>query len=355
VNVPPLSRRRLEGFLREFPRLRIGLLGDLFLDRYLDIDPACREMSVETGLEAYQVARVRNSPGALGTVLNNLAALRVGTLRPLTVVGEDGEAYDVLRCLHGLGVETADVIQDPQRQTPTYTKPMKRDEAGAWRELNRLDLRTRGPLSHDIESRVNARLRSLWDEVDGLIVLDQVYEEGWGVVTPRIRDTLAALAAALPEKFVLADSRAHIGAFRGCILKPNRGECQRAAAALSSVPAADASPEAAALRLARHTNRHVYCTLGEEGMLLVDPQGDATRIPSYPVRGPIDIVGAGDSATSGLVASYLAGANSLEAGQVGNLVASITIQQIGTTGTATPEQVLARWDGCHSGQLVVDG
>jgi hypothetical protein len=33
----------------------------------------------------------------------------------------------------------------------------------------------------------------------------------------------------------------------------------------------------------------------------------------------------------------------LEAATVGNLVASITVQQLGTTGTATPEQVRARW------------
>ena len=38
------------------------MLGDLFLDRYLDIDPALDEPSVETGLTAYQVVRVRQLP-----------------------------------------------------------------------------------------------------------------------------------------------------------------------------------------------------------------------------------------------------------------------------------------------------
>jgi hypothetical protein len=61
-----MSRDRLEQLLHTFPRLRIGLVGDLFLDRYLEIDAARREMSIETGLEAYQVTAVRNSPGALG-------------------------------------------------------------------------------------------------------------------------------------------------------------------------------------------------------------------------------------------------------------------------------------------------
>jgi sugar/nucleoside kinase (ribokinase family) len=61
------------------------------------------------------------------------------------------------------------------------------------------------------------------------------------------------------------------------------------------------------------------------------------------VEGPVDIVGAGDSATSGIVTSLLSGADETEAAVVGNLVASITVQQIGTTGVASPSQILARW------------
>jgi sugar/nucleoside kinase (ribokinase family) len=38
-----------------------------------------------------------------------------------------------------------------------------------------------------------------------------------------------------------------------------------------------------------------------------------------------------------------AGASLEEAAAFGNLVASITIQQLGATGTATPEQVRQRW------------
>ena len=66
-------------------------------------------------------------------------------------------------------------------------------------------------------------------------------------------------------------------------------------------------------------------------------------MPGYPVSGPVDIVGAGDSASSGILLSLLAGATDMEAAAVGNLVASITVQQLGTTGTASPQQVIERW------------
>ena len=54
-----LSDQIIEKILASLPALRIGVLGDLFLDRYLDIDGNLTEPSLETGLDAYQVVRVR--------------------------------------------------------------------------------------------------------------------------------------------------------------------------------------------------------------------------------------------------------------------------------------------------------
>src|SRR5690349_19483350 len=107
---PMLSEDRLDQFLRSFPRLTIGLVGDLFLDRYLHLVPGTQELSIETGLEAYQVERVRNSPGALGTVMNNLAALGIGLLVPVTAIGDDGHGYDLLREVRKLPADAAHVL-----------------------------------------------------------------------------------------------------------------------------------------------------------------------------------------------------------------------------------------------------
>ncbi len=336
-----LTHRRLAQLLEDFPRLSVALLGDLFLDRYLDIDAALDEPSVETGLTAYQVTRVRNSPGALGTVMNNLAALGVGRLLPVTVIGDDGEAYDLLAQLRRLPVETAGVVQDPSRQTPTYTKPMRQDESGIWRELNRLDLRTRAAISAATEETLLRRLDEAWAAADGLIVLDQIAAQGQGVVTPRVREQLLELSRRTPGKLIFIDSRRHIGRFGCGILKPNREECQRAARDAGEKAEDVAS---AALALTKQTGQAVYLTQGDQGILLACPDGTTTHLPAFPVAGPIDIVGAGDSTTAGIVSALLSGATLEEAGTLGNLVASITIQQLGTTGTATPHHVLARWD-----------
>ena len=85
-----LTRNRLELLLENFSKLTIGLVGDLFLDRYLMIEPGIEEMSIETDLEAHQIQEVRNYPGALGTIMNNLTALGVRRVLPVTVIGDDG-------------------------------------------------------------------------------------------------------------------------------------------------------------------------------------------------------------------------------------------------------------------------
>jgi sugar/nucleoside kinase (ribokinase family) len=68
----------------------------------------------------------------------------------------------------------------------------------------------------------------------------------------------------------------------------------------------------------------------------------ACEVPAYPVAGPTDPVGAGDSVSAGIACAAAAGADLEQAAAFGNLVASITVAQLGTTGTATPADVRRR-------------
>jgi rfaE bifunctional protein kinase chain/domain len=336
----PLDAALLEQILGRTAGLTVGVVGDLFLDRYLDLDAALTEPSLETGLDAYQVVRVRASPGASGTVLNNLVALGVGRVCPVAVIGDDGEGYELRQALAALpAVDPAGVLVAAQRRTPTYTKPLLHAAGSLPRELNRLDFKNRRPLPHTLEDQVLKALEELWPRADVLVVLDQVSEADCGVVTARVRQRLAELGARDPKKFVLADSRERIGLFREASLKPNRQEC------LTAVFGAGAGPERlteAVRLLAARAGRPVFCTAGERGILVACGPGGASWVPGYPVAGPIDVVGAGDSTSAAIACAVGAGAGWTAAAAFGNLVASITIQQLGTTGTASPAQVRHR-------------
>ncbi len=67
----------------QYPRLRIGLVGDFFLDRYLLIDPDKAETSIETGLPVYNVVKLRSSQaqrGRFSTTWWHSAHARSGSL-----------------------------------------------------------------------------------------------------------------------------------------------------------------------------------------------------------------------------------------------------------------------------------
>src|SRR5439155_23140876 len=158
-----------------------------------------------------------------------LAALGVGSVYPVSLLGEDSEGYEVRKALDALGVvEPRWLYTTAARRTPTYTKPLLHEQGRAPRELNRLDIKNRVPLPPDLEHILLLALNEAWRQVDALIVLDQVSEADCGVVTRRVRAILTERAEAEPGKFVLADSRERIGSFRGVCLKPNERECRRA-------------------------------------------------------------------------------------------------------------------------------
>lgn len=332
-----LTTQLIEQILATVPHKSIGLIGDLFLDRYLDIDPARDEPSIETGLTAYQVTHVRSYPGALGTVMNNLAALGVGRIEPIAIIGDDGEGYELRQALHRLpSVEMRGLVMAADRRTPTYTKPMYGD-----RELNRLDIKNRTPTPAMHEDAVLAKIEEAWSRLDAVIVLDQVSEENCGVITTRVREHLTALCKRSPTKFVLADSRQQIGLFRNMCIKPNRSEIE---AWLGKSDPVDFDN---LLRFAvEQLQSPVFCTRSDDGIHVAFPAtkaNDIIRVPAYPVTGPIDSCGAGDSCSAAITAAMVCGLTHEQAAAFGNLVASITVQQIGTTGTATPAQVRGRW------------
>jgi bifunctional ADP-heptose synthase (sugar kinase/adenylyltransferase) len=67
----------------------------------------------------------------------------------------------------------------------------------------------------------------------------------------------------------------------------------------------------------------------------------AHQVSSLPIRGEIDVVGAGDSVSANLGAALAAGAEVAEAVTLANAAASHVIHQVGTTGVATVEDLRA--------------
>jgi rfaE bifunctional protein kinase chain/domain len=317
----------------------ITVFGDYCLDKYLYIDTARDEASVETGLTAYQVDRKILYPGAGGTVVNNLRALgaRVGCVG---LVGEDGEGHDLLKCLEKIGADTDLMVHSESIPTNTYTKPMRGTGDGPYTEMNRIDFRNFNETPRELENRLMLNLKKALEVSQGVIIVDQFLQRNCSAITDRVRDELAELAVRFPNKFFFADSRGFAGSFRNVIIKCNQFELPGAKENEGTEDENSIIDRAQKL-LAANTCRAVVVTIGAKGAFVFE--GDAvSRIPAFSVEGPLDIVGAGDATNAGVMLGLTLGLSLPEAVLLGGCVSSITIQQIGVTGTATIEQVKQR-------------
>ncbi|MBC7289161.1 MAG: carbohydrate kinase [Armatimonadetes bacterium] len=338
-----MTAERVDEILSRFPEATVAVIGDFFLDKYLILDASLTEVSLETGLDAYQVVEKRLSPGAGGTVMNNFCALDVGRVVAVGFIGDDGEGYELRREMQRRGVDLSYLIVRIDLFTPTYTKPMLRDETGQERELNRLDIKNRVPIPRDLEDAVLDNLRAVLPDVDAVVVADQVEERHLGTITDRVREEICRLARQHRDKIFFADSRGNIALFSDVIVKPNKLEAAKAcgyAGPEDALTPQDALAYGA--QLAARNNAPVFVTAGAEGLIVFDGRG-YSHVPGIKVPPPVDIVGAGDAATAGIVAALCAGATVREAAVIGNCVASITVQQIGTTGTASRPEVSRRF------------
>jgi rfaE bifunctional protein kinase chain/domain len=329
---------RFESITSRYPTLRVAIVGDFCLDRYLEIDPARVETSIETGLPVHNVVRIRPQPGGAGTILNNLVALGVGEVFVVGLAGEDGEGYELRRALQAMrGVRLDHFVQSADRHTFTYTKPLVIEPGKPPRELNRLDLKNWSPMSAALEDRLREAVRALAGQVNAFILLEQVDAADTGVLTRGLLAELGALARSHPKLLMIGDSRRGLRHFPPVTFKMNRDELARLLGVNSAPALQEVQQQAAAL--ARKNSQRVFVTLAEQGIVGASPDGTAALQPSLPVRGEIDIVGAGDSVTANLAAALAAGATLPESLALANAAASVVIHQLGTTGFATAPQI----------------
>jgi rfaE bifunctional protein kinase chain/domain len=340
--------KRLQEILDRFSKAKIAVLGDFFLDLYIQMDRSLSELSLETQKEAFQAVSLRGQPGAAGVVTNNLTALGSETLA-IAYTGRDGNGYTLRQALADTGVHLEYLIETSERFTPTYTKPMMHEVNGSIIELNRIDIINRTPNPPALNQNLAVNIKQAIRHCNGLLVVEQVRQDGYGTLSPLVRKTLAEVAQAYPQKTFIVDSRHFSAWYTQVALKMNLSEAFKAIRIMSpSSPIPVISDTLKAAKAASEilweiTQKPVFITLGSLGLAgMVNDQ--FFHWPGVHLEGPVDVVGAGDSVLAGIGLALCSGASEIEAAYIGNLVGSITVQQLGTTGIATPEAIFKRHD-----------
>ena len=178
-----IELKRLQEILDQFSRVKIAVLGDFFLDLYIQLDRALSELSLETHKEAFQAVSLRGQPGAAGVATNNLLAMGAEAFA-VAYTGRDGNGFTLRQALADTGVNLKYLIETSERFTPTYTKPMMREVGGINIELNRIDIINRTPNPRALNQNLAENIKQAIRSCDGLLVVEQVRQDGYGTLSP---------------------------------------------------------------------------------------------------------------------------------------------------------------------------
>lgn len=333
-----LTREELILLLEKIKKVKICLIGDFCLDIYWRADMTRSRLSRETPHYPLPVIDETYTPGAGGNVLNNINALGVNTLIPISAISSDWRGFLLESWMEKQNIDTSMLLKRESGVTPCYCKPLRMGISDVIYEDPRLDFENYEALTTDDEDKILAYLDSAAKKVDIIAVSDQFL---YGVITPRVRERLSEIAKDIP---VVVDSRDRITLYSNVIIKPN--EVEAAAAVGKDITSLDISIDDYAkigTELQSKNGCPVIVTLGELGALWCE-NGLCHLAPTIKATPPIDIVGAGDTFLSAFCCAYAACKNGPKALCFANLASGVTVKKIGTTGTAAPEEIIMGYD-----------
>ena len=336
-----LTENRVREITEAVHNVRVCVVGDVCLDLYWYADMKRSRLSRETPHYPLPVVREVYSPGGCANVMANVRALEPKALLPVSFTGDDWRGMLLRRALSERDIPTEHILTAEKFCTPCYCKPMRMGISDVIYEDPRLDFENDVPVSPADEKRLIDALYAAARESDVIAVSDQLR---CGVITPAVREALSSLARSMP---VIVDSREKAGDYTGVIVKPN--EVEAAAAIGRMLPDEPLSTEEYAeigLALQKKNGCPVVVTLGERGALWCDAD-DAVLAPTVKAEPPVDIVGAGDTFLSAFSAAFGGGVSGPEALAFANLASGVTVKKLGTTGTASCEEILQKWENTY--------
>lgn len=303
--------------------LRVGVIGDVMLDRFLygDVD----RISPEAPVPVVVVDRILARLGGAANVANNIKTLGA-TVDLLGVVGDDGPAEELAAELEGKGISPEGLVVSRDRPTAVKTRIIARHQ-----QVVRFDLERPGELPEAPRSALMRRVDDLAPKWDGMILSDY----GKGVVNQQIVSQLTNWATKTGAWIVVDPKPVNAPIYRGThAMTPNTKEAETMTG--FRIKDEDDAERAGNKLLASLGLRAVVLTRGEQGMSVVEPDR-VTHLPAR-ARDVFDVTGAGDTAIALFTLAVAAGANVAQAAALANLAAGIVVGKLGTA-VVQPEEI----------------
>ena len=334
---------------RVIPRMkgkRVGVVGDLMLDRYLW--GTASRLSPEAAVPVVDFVEQSECLGGAGNVAANIAALGA-EVSAFGVVGSDEAGRALLGCLRAVGIAANGAVPDAKRVTTVKTRIIARHQ-----QVVRVDRERREALRPATEERLLRQLFAALRTMDAVVLSD--YDKG--LITDAFADRVLSACHTLKVPVFVKPKTSRLYAYRGarvivCNAKEAGFFVTRSLVDEKSVE------EAGRALLAHFGCSAVVITRGEKGMNVVEESSPGqlhisatssevtyARVGQSGVerggtgRQVFDVTGAGDTVLSVLALAVAAGAELRDAAILANAAAGVVVGKLGTA-IVTREELLA--------------
>jgi len=342
----PLIADSVPRLKRLLPRLRgrrIGVLGDMMLDRYLW--GTASRISPEAAVPVVDFAEENECLGGAGNVAANIAALGA-KVEAFGVLGNDEASRALQVCLRAANVGGKGVISDAKRVTTVKTRIIARHQ-----QVVRVDRERRESLRTETSEKLLRLVFAALKQLDSLVLSD--YDKG--LITDDFADRVLSAAHQLKVPVFVKPKTSRLYAYRGArAIVCNAKE----AGFYVTRPLGDENSfeEAGRALLAHFGCGAMVITRGEKGMSIFEESSAGhVHIPatSFEVtyarvgqagiergatgRQVFDVTGAGDTVLSVLALAAAAGASLVDAAILANIAAGVVVGKLGTASVSPQE------------------
>ena len=314
----------IEYLLSILPKLKLLVIGDLILDRY--VWGTAARISPEAPIPVVKVDREETRLGGAGNVVNNLISLGCN-VQIASMVGTDEAGAELKQLLQEKGVATAGIQSDSKRTTTCKTRII-----AGHQQMVRLDDEDCLLIDSFQEDRLLKFVEQALGDVDVVLVSDYLK----GVLGDRTLGEIIRISKEHSCPVVVDPKGRDFSRYRGAsLLTPNQREAELATN--SEIHNHDSLLE---------TGHSIYrdldlgallITRGHRGMSLFT-DGQPIHLAAD-TREVYDVSGAGDTVLSLCAAGLASGFSIATSAELANLVAGIVVGKVGTA-TVSPAELL---------------
>jgi rfaE bifunctional protein kinase chain/domain len=347
------SLPRLKRLLPRLRGKRIGVVGDVMLDRYLW--GTASRLSPEAAVPVVDFVEENECLGGAGNVAANIAALG-GRVEAFGVVGGDEAGRAIQKCLLEAKIGGKGILAEAKRLTTVKTRVIARHQ-----QVVRVDRERREPLRKETQEKLLRLIFAALKHLDALVLSD--YDKG--LITDDFADRVLSAAHQLKVPVFVKPKKSRLYAYRGArAIVCNIGEASFYVT--RSLDDEKSVEEAGRALLAHFGCSAVVITQGEQGLSVIEESSPRhihvpatgfevtyARVGQSGVergatgRQVFDRTGAGDTVLSVLSVTASAGAPLVDAAMLANIAAGVVVGKLGTA-SVSPQELAGALDELHA-------